>query len=79
MTWHLNVVALTFEESGLYMYVLAIKLPHGIFEELGQDVIQRQRDEREASCHVSVNPHPGRVTVLVITQTSGGREKQMKI
>lgn len=38
--------------------MLLIKLPHGILEEFGEDVIQRQRDEREASCHVPVNPHP---------------------
>lgn len=45
--------------------------PHGILEELRQDVIQRQWDEGEASCYVSVDPHSGRVTVLVLTQTPG--------
>lgn len=47
-----------------------VSLPHGVLEELWQDVIQRQRDEREASCYVSVDPHPGRVTVLVLAETS---------
>lgn len=46
-----------------------VKLPHGILEELRQDVIQRQRDEGEASCYVSVDPHSGGVTVLMLTQT----------
>lgn len=45
-------------------------VPHGIFEELGQDVVQRQRDEWEASCYVSVDPHSGGVTVLMLAQTS---------
>lgn len=45
--------------------------PHGVLEELWQDVIQRQRDEGEASCYVPVDPHPGRVAVLVFTETSG--------
>lgn len=44
-------------------------LPHGILEELRQDVIQRQWDEGEASSHVSVDPHSGGVTVLMLTQT----------
>lgn len=55
-----------------------VRLPHGILEELRQDVIQRQWDEGEASCYVSVDPHSGRVTVLVLTQTPGGQEKHMR-
>lgn len=54
-----------------------MRLPHGVLEQLGQDVIQRQRDEGEASRYVSVDPHSGRVTVLVLTQTPGGREEPL--
>ena len=53
-------------------------LPHGVLEELRQNVIQRQRDEGKASRYVSVDPHSGRVTVLVLTQTSGGHEEHMR-
>lgn len=52
-------------------------LPHGVLEQLGQDVVQRQRDEREASRHVSVDPHSGGVAILVLAETpvegTGGR------
>lgn len=48
--------------------------PHGVLEKLGQDVIQRQRNEGETSCHVAVDPHSGRVAVLVFAQASGGEK-----
>lgn len=35
------------------------QLPHGVLEQLGQDVVQGQRDEGEAGGHVPVDPHPG--------------------
>lgn len=44
-------------------------LPHGVLQKLRQDIIQRQRDEREASCHVTVDSHSGRVSILMFTQT----------
>lgn len=46
-------------------------IPHGVLQELRQDVIQRQWDEREASSNVTVDPHPGGVSILVFTQTPG--------
>lgn len=58
-------------DNNVHTYVCVVKSPHGILEELGQDVIQRQRDEGESSCHVSVDPHSGRVPVLVLAQTPG--------
>lgn len=45
------------------------RLPHGVLEQLGQDVVQGQRDEGEAGRHVAVDPHPGGVPVLVLTET----------
>lgn len=44
-------------------------LPHGVLEQLGQDVVQRQGDEREASRHVSIDPHSGGVAILVLAET----------
>lgn len=49
-------------------------LPHGVLEEFRQDIIQWQGDEGKASGNVAVDPHPGRVTILVLTQTPGGEE-----
>lgn len=44
-------------------------LPHGVLEQLRQDVVQGQWDEWEAGCHMSVDPHPGGVPVLMLTET----------
>ena len=70
-TWS-HATGTDIREISKYQYakcVEVVKSPHGILEELGQDVIQRQRDEGEASCHMSIDPHSGRVPVLVLTQT----------
>ncbi len=57
--------------------VCAVKSPHGVLEQLRQDVVQRQRDEGEASCYVSVDSHSGRVTVLMLTQTPEGHVRSV--
>lgn len=46
-----------------------MKVPHGVLQQLRQDVVQRQRDEREACGHVPVDSHSGGVSILMFTQT----------
>lgn len=64
-----QIIKLEMDKHVHVQHVRVVRVPHGILEELGQDVIQRQRDEGEASCYVPVDPHSGRVPVLVLTQT----------
>lgn len=45
-------------------------LPHGILEQLRQDIVQRHRDEGETGSHVAIDADPGGVAVLVFTQAS---------
>ena len=49
--------------------------PHGILEQLGQDVVQRHGDEGETGSHVAVDADPGGVAILVLTQASVGRNQ----
>ena len=49
--------------------------PHGILEQLGQDVVQRHRDEGESGSHMSIDADAGGIAVLVLTQASVGRSK----
>lgn len=45
-------------------------LPHGILEQLRQDVIQWHGDEGEAGSHVSIDADPRGIAILVLTQAS---------
>lgn len=46
-------------ESVCYLSDGCRQLPHGVLEQLGQDVVQGQRDEGEAGSHMPIDPHPG--------------------
>lgn len=50
-------------------------LPHGILEELRQDVVQRHRDEGETGGHVSIDADAGGIAILVFTQASVDRSR----
>lgn len=73
LQFHTLVSRLIFKmsHSADIIHMYEVRSPHGVLEELWQDVIQRQRDEGEASSNVSVDPHSGRVPVLVLAQTPG--------
>lgn len=49
--------------------------PHGVLEQLGQDVVQWHRDEGESSSHMSIDTDAGGIAILVLTQASVGRSK----
>lgn len=44
--------------------------PHGILQQLGQDVVQGHGDEGESGSHVSIDADAGGVAILVLTQAS---------
>lgn len=49
--------------------------PHGILEQLGQDVVQRHRDEGKTGSHMSIDADSGGIAILVFTQASAERSK----
>lgn len=44
--------------------------PHGVFEQLRQDVVQGHGDEGEPSSHMSIDADAGGIAILVLTQAS---------
>lgn len=49
-----------------------VSVPHGILQELRQDVVERHGDEWEAGRHMAIDAHTWGVAILVLTQTSAG-------
>lgn len=47
-------------------------VPHGILQELRQDVVERHGDERETGRHMAIDAHAWGVAILVLTQASAG-------
>lgn len=45
-------------------------LPHGILEQLRQDIIQRHGDEGKAGSHMSIDADSRGIAILVLTQAS---------
>ena len=50
----------------------AVTLPHGVLEQLGQDVVQGEGDEGEVGRHVAAAPHSGGAIALVLAHTPAG-------
>lgn len=51
------------------LYVTGM-LPHGVLQQLRQDVVQRQWNKGKAGRHMAVNANPWRVPVLMLTKPS---------
>lgn len=51
------------------------QLPHGVLKQLGQNVIQRQRNERKAGRDMTVDSHTWRVPILMLTKPPLKTEK----
>lgn len=52
--------------------------PHGVLEQLGQHVVQGQRDVWEPRGHVSVDAHAGGVSILVLAQAPIGSHRHAR-
>lgn len=52
-----------------------MSVPHGVLQELRQDVVQRHGDEWEAGCHVAIDTNTWGVAILVLTEASAGGGK----
>lgn len=47
-------------------------LPHGVLQQLRQDVVQRQWNEGKAGRHMTVDANPWRIPILMLTEPSAG-------
>lgn len=47
-------------------------LPHGVLQQLRQDVVQRQRNEGKAGRHMAVDANTWRIPILMLTEPSAG-------
>lgn len=65
------------------MYLIDIyvtgTLPHGVLQQLRQDVVQRQWNEGKAGRHMAINANPWRVPVLMLTEPSEGNRGDQDI
>lgn len=53
------------------LYVTGM-LPHGVLQQLRQDVVQRQWNEGKAGRHMAVDANPWRIPILMLTEPSAG-------
>lgn len=65
------------------MYLIDIyvtgTLPHGVLQQLRQDVVQRQWNEGKAGRHMAIYANPWRIPILMLTETSAGNKGDQDI